>query len=32
MFTGMKAKLSLKRTGSRPFQNGNVVLTYEQAT
>ena len=29
MFEGVKDKLSLKRTNTRTFRNGNVVLTYE---
>jgi dihydrofolate reductase len=29
MFEGMKEKLALKRTNSRTFNNGNVVLSYE---
>lgn len=29
LFEGMKNKLSLKRTQSRTFKNGNVLLTYE---
>ena len=29
MFEGMKEKLTLQRTNTRSFENGNVVLTYE---
>ena len=29
LFEGMKKKLRLKRTQSRTFKNGNVLLTYE---
>ena len=29
MFEGMKEKLMLKRTNTRTFDNGNVVLSYE---
>lgn len=29
MFEGIKEKLALKRTNSRTFNNGNVVLSYE---
>jgi dihydrofolate reductase len=29
MFEGVKDKLSLKRTNTRNFKNGNVVLSYE---
>ena len=31
LFEGMKNKLRLKRTQSRTFKNGNVLLTYEPA-
>ncbi len=31
MFEGMKEKLQLKRTQTRTFSNGNVVLCYEPA-
>jgi dihydrofolate reductase len=31
LFEGLTAKLDLKRTKTRTFQNGNVVLWYEQA-
>jgi dihydrofolate reductase len=30
MFDGVKEKLILKRTKTRPFANGNVLLCYEQ--
>ena len=29
LFEGVKEKLTMKRTDSRTFKNGNVVLTYE---
>jgi dihydrofolate reductase len=29
MFEGLKAKLNLKRTKTRTFSNGNVLLCYE---
>ncbi len=32
MFDGMKEKLALRRTKSRTFGNGNVVLSYEPTT
>ena len=32
MFDGVKAKLSLKLTKTRPFPNGNVLLCYEPMT
>ncbi len=31
MFGGVKDKLSMKRTKSRTFGNGNVLLCYEPA-
>jgi dihydrofolate reductase len=31
MFQGIRDKLTLKRTGSRIFKNGNVLLHYEPA-
>ena len=31
MFEGLKGKVGLKLTKTRPFANGNVVLTYERA-
>jgi dihydrofolate reductase len=31
MFEGVKGKLRLKRTSSRTFKNGNVLLNYEPA-
>ena len=29
MFEGIKEKLTLKRTKTRPFGNGNILLCYE---
>ncbi len=29
MFDGVRAKVSLKLTKTRPFRNGNVLLCYE---
>ena len=31
MFDGIKEKLDLKLTNTRPFKNGNVLLSYERA-
>jgi dihydrofolate reductase len=31
MFEGLTEKLNMKRTKSRTFQNGNVVISYEPA-